>query len=193
MREFLIFLFISLYIIGYSKVNINGIDIDEKEIAKYQEYIRFRAVADMVFEESKVASLKYYEKVLTKLPNDFVSLSRMALIHAIKDVVNLSLYYGTNALEVYKKIDKKNIYTLNYIELMTALSLSYTKTRDEINSYFYLDEAKKSLYKLTPFKSDYEKAKKLIELAEEMYKKEFYNIYPTTNTIKTTTTNKKNH
>ncbi|MEN2998771.1 MAG: hypothetical protein ABDH28_07045 [Brevinematia bacterium] len=167
---------------AYSKVYLNGIEVDEKEIEENQEHLRYRAVADMVFEESKVASLKYYERVLEKFPKDFVSLSRMSLVYALKGIAELSLYYGTNALEVYKKSDKRRIYTLNYIELLVGLSLSYAKLKDEVNSYFYLDEARRNLEKIVLFKSEYSKGAKLVEYANNFYRKEFYNLYFVTNT-----------
>ena len=176
---FVFFLFSTLT--SYAKIYINGIEVNKEDVFNLQDYLRYRAIADMVFEESKVASLKYYEKVLSKFPNDFVSLSRMALGYALKGVPELSLYYGTNAMNVYKKEDKRKVYTLNYLELLVALSVSYSLVRNEVNSYFYLSEAKNTLSKIYFFKSDYEKGVKLVNYANSVYRKEFYNITPMTN------------
>lgn len=183
MRKVLVVvLFSALSFSSYSRIYVNGIEVSESEIRNLQEYLRYRAVADMVFEKSRVASLKYYEKVLEKFPEDFVSLSRISLIYAMRGIPELSLHYGTNALRVYKKSDRKGIYTVNYIELLVALSLSYTKLRDEVNSYFYLDEAKSSLSKLLTFRHCYSKGSSLVEYAYSLYRREFYNILTVTNT-----------
>ncbi|MFN4244887.1 MAG: hypothetical protein ACK4F9_01885 [Brevinematia bacterium] len=175
----IVLLFVSS--LAYAKIYINGIYVDEKDIEKSQEYLRYRAIADMVFEESKVVSLKYYERVLKKFPDDFVSLSRISLIYALKGIPNLSIYYGTNAIDIYKK-NPNTIRKLNYIELLVALSVSYATLQNEINAYSYLEEAKKNLSKLIIFKSDYTKANKLVIYAESFYKNQFYKIVPLTNT-----------
>lgn len=166
------------------KIYINGIPIDEDKVGEYEEYIRYRAIADMVFESSKVASMKYYEIVLEKFPEDFVSLARISLIYSLRGIPELSLYYGTNALKVYKKSDKKNIYTLNYIELLTSLSVSYSLLNNEVMSYENLQEAISNLSKLTLYKSDYSKAKQLVDYANSVYRKQFYRISVITNTNK---------
>lgn len=183
MKRFLFFLvLITFSYSGYTKVFINGIEVNEKEISKYQEALRYRAVADMVFQKSKVASLKYYEKVIEKFPNDFVSLARLSLIYSLREIPELSLYYGTNALGIYKNLDKKKVYTLNYIELLVGLSLAYTKLRSEAESYRYLDEARKNLSSLIVFKNDYKRAEELVSYANSMYRREFYNFSFITNT-----------
>lgn len=183
MKRFLFFLaFITFSSSGYTKVFINGIEVNEKEISKYQEALRYRAVADMVFQKSKVASLKYYEKVIEKFPNDFVSLARLSLIYSLREIPELSLYYGTNALQVYRNMDRKRVHTLNYIELLVGLSVAYTMLRNEVESYRYLDEAKRSLNSLVVFKNDYKRAEELVSYANTVYRREFYNLSVITNT-----------
>lgn len=175
-------MFIFLFHYSYGKIYINGIEVDESDIQKYEEVLRYRAVADMVFQKSKVASLKYYEKVIEVFPDDFVSLARLSLIYSLREVPELSLYYGTNALKVYNKLDKKQVYILNYIELLVGLSLSYSKLRNEPESYRYLDESKRMLKSLVVFKNDYRRAEELVNYANNVYRKEFYNISLVTNT-----------
>jgi len=184
LRRSIVFLimFIFLFHYSYGKIYINGIEVDESDIQKYEEVLRYRAVADMVFQKSKVASLKYYEKVIEVFPDDFVSLARLSLIYSLREVPELSLYYGTNALKVYNKLDKKQVYILNYIELLVGLSLSYSKLRNEPESYRYLDESKRMLKSLVVFKNDYRRAEELVNYANNVYRKEFYNISLATNT-----------
>lgn len=178
----LVFLVVSISLA--KKIYINGIPVEEDKVSEYEEYIRYRAIADMVFESSKVASMKYYEIVLEKFPEDFVSLARMSLIYSIRGIPELSLYYGTNALRVYKKSDRKNIYTLNYIELSTSLSVSYALLNNEVMSYEHLQEAVSNLSKLILFRSDYSKAKELVDYANSVYRKQFYRLSSVTNTNK---------
>ncbi|MCX8028714.1 MAG: hypothetical protein N2712_01830 [Brevinematales bacterium] len=178
----IVLIFFSAFDLYPKKLTINGIEVEEKDINKYDEYLTYRAIADMVFENSKVASLKYYERVLNAFPSDFVSLSRMSLIYALRGIHSLSLNYGTNALTVHKNMDKKKVYTLNYIELMVALSISYALVNDEANSFLYLDEARRSLSKISLFKTDFKKASELVNLANSTYRKTFYNILSVTDT-----------
>ncbi|MGB9621402.1 MAG: hypothetical protein ACP5PT_04120 [Brevinematia bacterium] len=179
MKRFIV-VFCLFPVLGYS-IYINDIDLKKEEVSKLSQYFRYRAIADTVFEKSKVSSIKYYELVLEGIKNDFVSLARLSLVYSIKDVPELALYYGTNALEVYKSIDKSRIYTINYIELMVSLSMVYATLNDEPKSYSYLDEAKTSLSKLILFKNDYSKAKELIDFAEQKYRDSFYKSSKKTN------------
>ncbi len=177
------FIFFVIPVFAYS-IYINDTKVDKENVSKVSKYLRYRAVADTIFEKSKVSSMKYYEIVLEGIKDDFVSLCRLSLIYSIKEVLELALYYGTNALEVYNKsTDKTRFYILNYIELMVALSLTYASLNDEPKSYSYLDESKNSLSKLILFKEDYKKAKELVDLAELKYKASFYRSFKKTNSM----------
>lgn len=184
MKKFLLSLLV-LPSIAYS-IYINDIKVEKERIPKLLKYLKYRAVADTIFEKSKTSSIKYYELVLEGIKDDFVSLARLSLIYSLKEIPELALYYGTNALEIYNNTsDKNRIYTLNYIELMVALSLAYSLLNNEPKSYSYLDESKNFLSKLILFKEDYQKAKELINLADFKYKSSFYRSFRKTNSVTT--------
>jgi hypothetical protein len=187
MRKFFlgIILVIFCFNFSYSKTFVNDIEFSENK-NKLPSYIKNRIVGDDVFDtKSKVAAAKYYERVVSEISNDFVSLSRLTLIYSYREVPEISLYYGTNALNVYKSLppeNKERIYTINYIELLTGLSLTYSLLMNEPMAYTYLDEAKTKLQSLYNFQRDYQKGVNLVNYAENIYKKTFYRLSPKTNT-----------
>jgi len=187
MRKFFlcIILVIFCFNFSYSKTFVNDIEFSENK-NKLPSYIKNRIVGDDVFDtKSKVAAVKYYERGVSEISNDFVSLSRLTLIYSYREVPEISLYYGTNALNVYKSLppeNKERIYTINYIELLTGLSLTYSLLMNEPMAYTYLDEAKTKLQSLYNFQRDYQKGVNLVNYAENIYKKTFYRLSPKTNT-----------
>jgi len=187
MRKFFlgIILVIFCFNFSYSKTFVNDIEFSENK-NKLSSYIKNRIIGDDVFDtKSKVAAAKYYERVVSEISNDFVSLSRLTLIYSYREVPEISLYYGTNALNVYKSSspeNKERIYTINYIELLTGLSLTYSLLMNEPMAYTYLDEAKTKLQSLYNFQRDYQKGVNLVNYAENIYKKTFYRVSPKTNT-----------
>jgi hypothetical protein len=187
MRKFFlsIILVIFCFNFSYSKTFVNDIEFSENK-NKLPSYIKNRIIGDDVFDtKSKVAAVKYYERLVSEISNDFVSLSRLTLIYSYREVPEISLYYGTNALNVYKSLppeNKERIYTINYIELLTGLSLTYSLLMNEPMAYTYLDEAKTKLQSLYNFQRDYQKGVNLVNYAENIYKKTFYRLSPKTNT-----------
>jgi len=172
----------------YSKTFINDTEFNDED-KNFPSHLRNKVVGNSVFEtKSKVASTKYYEKAIKGIKNDFLSLSRLSLIYSYKGVPEISLYYGSNALSIYNSLPpekKERIYTINYIELLVGLSVSYSLLMNEPMAYTYLDEAKTKLKSLQNFQQDYKKGEELINYAESFYKKTFYkiNTKAKTNTI----------
>ncbi len=189
MKKFLLatilILITSQFNVSHSKVFINDTEFNEKD-KNFPSYVRNKIVGNSVFEtKSKVASAKYYEKAIKGIRDDFLSLSRLSLIYSYKEVPELSLYYGSNALSIYNSLPtkkKERIHTINYIELLVGLSISYSKLMNEPMAYTYLDEAKTKLRSLQNFKEDYKKGEELVNYAESFYKKTFYKIAPKTKT-----------
>ncbi len=163
------------------KVRVLDIEINRKDKHIY-EYLVNRSIGDMVFEnKSKVAALKYYENALKGISNDFASMSRISYIYALKGIPSLSLYYGTNAMNVYNSSSKESFYVYNYVELLTALSISYSLLKNEPMAYYYLDMARNSIKDVSKYPESFRYCEKLLKEAEAIYRSTFYNLVSSTN------------